>query len=59
MSTKQTINDNTDDKFEILMNKINSLEKELLSEKAKSKNFEEELNILKNYKLPSLYKKIR
>ena len=58
MSIQQTSNDNTDDKFEILMNKINSLEKELLSERAKSKNFEEELNILKDYKLPSLYQKL-
>ena len=58
MSIQQTTNDSTDDKFEILMNKINSLEKDLLSEKAKSKNFEEELNILKDYKLPSLYQKL-
>ena len=49
---------NKEDNFEILVNKVDSLEKELLSEKIKSKNFEEELNILKSYKIPLLSKTI-
>ena len=49
---------NRDDNFEILVNKVDSLEKELLSEKVKSRNFEEELNILKSYKIPLLSKTI-
>ena len=49
---------NNDDNFEILVNKVDSLEKELLSEKVKSRNFEEELNILKSYKIPLLSKTI-
>ena len=47
-----------EDNFEILVNKVDSLEKELLSEKVKSRNFEEELNILKSYKIPLLSKSI-
>ena len=47
-----------DDNFEILVNKVDSLEKELLSEKVKSRNYEEELNILKTYKIPLLYRTI-
>ena len=35
---------NNDDNFEILVNKVDSLEKELLSEKVKSRNFVEQLN---------------
>ena len=50
--------ENKDDNFEILVNKVDSLEKELLSEKVKSKNYEEELNILKSYKIPLLSKTI-
>ena len=50
--------ENKDDNFEILVNKVDSLEKELLSEKVKSRNFEEELNILKTYKVPLLSKTI-
>ena len=49
---------NKDDNFEILVNKVESLEKELLSEKVKSRNFEEELNILKSYKIPLFSKTI-
>ena len=49
---------NKEDNFEILVNKVDSLEKELLSEKVKSRNFEEELNILKSYKIPLLSKTI-
>ncbi len=48
--------DNKDDNFEILVNKVDSLEKEILSEKAKSKNLEEEINILRTYKLPLMSK---
>ena len=49
---------NKDDKFEILVNKVDSLEKELLSEKVKSRNIEEELNDLKSFKIPVLSKTI-
>ena len=49
---------NKDDNFEILVNKVDSLEKELLSEKVKSRNFEEELNDLKSFKNPVLSKTI-
>ena len=49
---------NKEDNFEILVNKVDSLEKELLSEKVKSRNFEEELNIFKSYKIPLLSKTI-
>lgn len=52
------VNQNKDDNFEILVNKVDSLEKELLSEKVKSRNFEEELNIIKSYKIPILNKTI-
>ena len=48
--------DNKDDNFEILVNKVDSLEKEILSEKAKSKNLEEEINLLKTYKIPLMSK---
>ena len=48
--------DNKDDNFEILVNKVDSLEKEILSEKSKSKNLEEEINILRTYKLPLMSK---
>ena len=40
-----TNEENKDDKFDILTRKIDSLEKELNSEKLKSKNFEEEINL--------------
>ena len=50
--------DNKDDNFEILVNKVDSLEKEILAEKAKSKNLEEEINILRTYKLPLMSKVI-
>ena len=48
--------DNKDDNFEILVNKVDSLEKEILSERAKSKNLEEEINLLRTYKLPLMSK---
>jgi hypothetical protein len=48
--------DNKDDNFEILLNKVDSLEKEILSERAKSKNLEEEINLLKTYKIPLMSK---
>ena len=50
--------DNKDDNFEILVNKVDSLEKEILAEKAKSKNLEEEINLLRTYKLPLMSKVI-
>ena len=50
--------DNKDDNFEILVNKVDSLEKEILSERAKSKNLEEEINLLRTYKLPLMSKVI-
>ena len=49
---------NKDDNFEILVNKVDSLEKELLSEKVKSRNFVEQLNILNSFKIPLLSKTI-
>ena len=54
----QNINEiqNKEDKFEILVNKVDSLEKELLSEKVRSRNLDEELNSLKSYKIPILTK---
>ena len=54
----QNINEiqNKEDKFEILVNKVDSLEKELLSEKVRTRNLDEELNSLKSYKIPILTK---
>ena len=56
--TNRNNKQNKEDNFEILVNKVDSLEKELLSEKVKSRNFEEELNIFKSYKIPLLSKTI-
>ena len=53
-----TNEENKDDKFDILTRKIDSLEKELNSEKLKSKNFEEEINLLNNLKIPLFIKTI-
>ena len=53
-----TKEENKDDKFDILTGKIDSLEKELNSEKLKSKNFEEEINLLNNLKIPLFIKTI-
>ena len=50
---------NQDDNFEILVNKVDSLEKSLLTEKDKSRNLEEELNNYKDYKIPLLSKTIK
>ena len=50
--------ENKEDNFEILVNKVDSLEKELLTEKAKYRNLEEEINLLKEVKLPQLNKTI-
>ena len=45
-----------DDNNELLVKKVNSLEKELFSEKIKSKNLEEELNLLNSIKIPVFIK---
>ena len=47
---------NIDDNNELLVKKVSSLEKELFSEKIKSKNFEEELNLLNSIKIPVFIK---
>ena len=49
-------NENKEDKIEILKNKINSLEKDLFSEKIKSTNLEDENNLLNTVKIPSFLK---
>ena len=48
--------DKKEEKDEILQSKINSLEKELFSEKIKTTNLEEEMNLLNTVKIPSLMK---
>ena len=45
-----------DDNNELLVKKVNSLEKELFSEQIKSKNLEEEINILNSIKIPVFIK---
>ena len=45
-----------DDYQNILQEKVNSLEKELFSEKVKSKNLEEEINLLNSIKIPIFIK---
>ena len=47
-----------DDYQNILQEKVNSLEKELFSEKVKSKNLEEEINLLNSIKIPIFIKTI-
>jgi len=47
---------NQDDNNELLVKKVNSLEKELFSEQIKSKNLEEEINILNSIKIPVFIK---
>ena len=49
-------NENKDDKIELLVSKVDSLEKNLFSEKIKSKNLEEEINILNTFKIPEYIK---
>ena len=44
--------ENKDDSLDSLKKKVNSLEKELFSEKIKSKNLEEEINLLNSIKIP-------
>ena len=51
-------NDKKEDKFELLLNKVDSLEKELFSEKVKSKNLEEEINLLNTFKIPVFIKSL-
>ena len=48
-----------DDYQNILQEKVNSLEKELFSEKVKSKNLEEEINLLNSIKIPIFIKTIK
>ena len=55
MENKTNIS-NIDDNNELLVKKVSSLEKELFSEKIKSKNFEEELNLLNSIKIPVFIK---
>ena len=55
MENKTNIS-NIDDNNELLVKKVSSLEKELFSEKIKSKNLEEELNLLKSIKIPVFIK---
>ena len=55
MENKKNIS-NIDDNNELLVKKVSSLEKELFSEKIKSKNLEEELNLLKSIKIPVFIK---
>ena len=45
-----------DDYQNTLQEKVNSLEKELFSEKVKSKNLEEEINLLNSIKIPIFIK---
>ena len=47
-----------DDDQNTLQEKVNSLEKELFSEKVKSKNLEEEINLLNSIKIPIFIKTI-
>ena len=44
--------ENKDDSLDSLKNKVNSLEKELFSEKIRTKNLEEEINLLNSIKIP-------
>ena len=44
--------ENKDDSLDSLKKKVNTLEKELFSEKIKSKNLEEEINLLNSIKIP-------
>ena len=44
--------ENKDDSLDSLKKKVNNLEKELFSEKIKSKNLEEEINLLNSIKIP-------
>ena len=55
MENKTNIS-NIDDNNELLVKKVSSLEKELFSEKIKSKNLEEELNLLNSIKIPVFIK---
>ena len=55
MENKTNIS-NIDDNNELLVKKVSSLEKELFSEKIKSKNLEEELNLLNSIQIPVFIK---
>ena len=44
--------ENKDDSLDSLKKKVNSLEKELFSEKIRTKNLEEEINLLNSIKIP-------
>ena len=48
--------DNKEDKYDSLVNKLDSLEKELFSERIKCKNLEEEISLLNTFKIPTFIK---
>ena len=50
--------ENKDDSLDALKKKVNNLEKELFSEKIKSKNLEEEINLLNSIKIPAFIQTI-